>query len=252
MNNTQNKSEEELEETPQQEENNTTNPEDNQSAKTDEGGVDSTDGQESTSQTSESESEKRARQLQEERDNIRNELIAMREERRELRQKVEQYESNNSGGNQATDNQADVTQVVESLLQQKEQERAKQNRRKAFEKFVIDHKEYHPENDSTGLKRERLENEFSKFNLNGVTETEDFYDFIKKANTLINPSGSTERKTVNPYPTDPSSTSADQDVRDPYALTKEEKNLAQKTGWTEEKLKDLKKKDPEYLETLLY
>ena len=205
-------------------------------------------------ESSESEAEVRARKLEEERNNIKNELISMREERRELRNKIQEMtqNSNNQEVYQGTDeNQQDVTKVVESLLQQREQERAKENRRKAFEKFIRENKMYHPENDTSGLMRERLENEVSQFNLSGVVETEDFYEYINKANRLIAPQSSQVKKTVNPYPTDPSSSGNTAQVSETDSLSKKEKDLARRAGWSEDKLKALKKTDPEYFQELM-
>jgi hypothetical protein len=68
---------------------------------------------------------------------------------------------------------------------------------------------------------------------------------------LINPSTNSQRQNVNPYPTDPSSVGSSIKTSDPNALTKEEKKLIQESGWTEEKFKELKEKDPDFVESLL-
>lgn len=195
-----------------------------------------------------SEAEARARKAEEEKQNILQELISMREERRELREKIESLESKSAP--QSDGEEKDVTRAVEELFAKREAERAKENRRKAFEKFILENKEYHPENDSTGLKREKLEKEFSTFNTSSAVEVEDFLSIINKSHRLVTNQKSQENQVFNPYPTDPSSnTSVKPSESD--GLTKREKDLVQRAGWTEEKFKELKKKDPDYIADLL-
>lgn len=146
-----------------------------------------------------------------------------------------------------------IEKEVEAVLAKKEASKAQANKSAAFEKFISLNKEFHPENDPTGLKRQALETKFNRFNLQGVIEERDFFDAIKDAHRLL---GGTDTPPViskeipNPYSTTPTPTPTPTPAPD-GDLTPKEKKLMEKSGWTKEKLLKLKADKPDYLESLL-
>lgn len=153
--------------------------------------------------------------------------------------------------NNANPEEEKIRNVVQSILSESEKGRAQGNRKAAFDKFVTEHKEYHPDNDPSGLMKAALEREFAGFNTQGLVEVDDFIEVIGKAERLLR--GDTTRQTedtVQPYssmsPSNPAPrTSGDKD------LTLTEQILIQRNGWTKEKFLGLKAKMPEFIESLV-
>ena len=191
--------------------------------------------------------------------NIVNELIYIKRQKKELEEALKQKEEelkklkeDASSSAKIDSKEKEIEEVVKSIIQKQEEEKAKNNYKKAFERFIAEHKEFHPENDPTGIKREILEKKLSQFNLSGLKEENDFYSIINDAYRLVggesgNNSGSGSQ---NPYASTPVSeneppSSGDSDI------TPEEKKLLERTGWSKEKLKEWKKKNPQYIESLL-
>lgn len=144
-----------------------------------------------------------------------------------------------------------ITEAVQKVLAQRDQQSAQGNREAAFAKFVKENSEYHPDNDAGGLKRAALEREFATFNTSAIVKPEDFETFIGKAHALLRGTDTTRQtETVTPY----SST-----TRTPAAptapveskLSPEESELLKQNGWTEEKYLALKAKMPGIVEKLI-
>lgn len=144
---------------------------------------------------------------------------------------------------------------LEALLDKKLQERealnAQANKIAAFEKFIADNKEFHPENDLTGLKRDALQKKFNSFNTTGLTTVEQFLTVIGDAKKLLVGNDSqqdTSKGTQIPNsPTPKGSPSGKQDE----VLTPKELKLAESTGRTKEQILKIKLKHPELLNSLL-
>ncbi len=145
---------------------------------------------------------------------------------------------------------------LDALLDKKFQERqaaeAINNKKIAFEKFILEHKEFHPENDPTGLKKDALQKRFNEFNVESLKTVEEFTSKIKDAKTLLmgndNPLDISLGKIPNSEIPVPGANPAGRKVEE---LTPKELKLAQTTGKTKEQILKLKISNPEYLKTLL-
>ena len=142
--------------------------------------------------------------------------------------------------------------LLDKKLQEKEALDAQANKKAAFEKFVTDNKEFNPENDPTGLKRDALQKKFNRFNTEGLTNVDDFLTVIGEAKTLLlgNDKPIDTSKSINSY-SNPGKINNNISGGRESKLTPKELKLAQQTGKSEEQILKLKQKNPEYLEGLL-
>lgn len=152
----------------------------------------------------------------------------------------------------------DVDKKIADALSVREQEEANKNWTKAQALFLTKHKEYHPDNDTGGLKKAVLDRELSLLNRGGLTSIEDLESILEKANTLAVASTSNSIQRVRIDPSIPRS-SSEPDATDPTRLSPKElrvleqlQNLgASATPWTEERFLKLKAKDPGFVERAL-
>jgi len=142
--------------------------------------------------------------------------------------------------------------LVEKKLKEKEASSAKANKTAAFEKFVTENKEFHPDNDSLGLKRQALQRKLAQFNTDELTSVEEFYSVIGDAKRLLvgNDNPPETFKDKNPY-SNPGKINSNPSGKRDEELTPKELKLAQTTGKTKEQILKLKIKNPEYLAQLL-
>lgn len=146
-----------------------------------------------------------------------------------------------------------VTEAVTKALKTSEASKAKENKETAFEKFVREHKEFSPENDVTGSRREALEAEFNTFNTANVSKLEDFEALIGKAHKLLggDTTPATSGVRTQPYSSIPSSPYMPRTVVSD-GISDREAKLIEMNGWTKERYIKLKEKMPEnYIENLL-
>lgn len=147
-----------------------------------------------------------------------------------------------------------IVNVVKEVLNQEKASKAKTNKQVAFERFITENKEFHPENDITGLKRKALEDKIARrFNTDGLSEVEDFEQVIREAHILLKNNDSSfevSKEVKNPYSTTPVSKTTPT-VKDDKNLSVKEKKLIEQGSITLEKLLKLKETRPEFLEGLL-
>jgi len=147
-------------------------------------------------------------------------------------------------------------QRLEALLDKKLNEKAasdaKANKKAAFEKFIAENKEFNPDNDSTGLKRDALQKKLDRFNTEGLFSVNEFLTVIGEAKTLLlgNDNQADTTKDKNPYSNPQRSPNTPEGKRD-EGLTPRELKLAQITGKTKEQILKLKLKNPEFLAGLM-
>lgn len=151
--------------------------------------------------------------------------------------------------------ETDVATQVNKVLAERDASRAKANKKAALEEFVAGNKEFHPENDPTGLKREALEKELGGFNLDGVVEVKDFVSVIGKAKALlsgIDTAAQTppEKEIKNPYSSTPQTPITPEPVEDKN-ISPTEKKVMEQAGMTSEKFLELKEKMPAYINKLV-
>lgn len=142
--------------------------------------------------------------------------------------------------------------LLDKKLQEKAASDAKANKKAAFEKFITEHKEFNPENDPTGLKRDALQKKFDRFNTDGLSSIEEFLPVIGEAKILLlgnDVQVDTTKDIINPssFPTPKGNPPAKQDKD----LTPKELRLMAQAGTTKERILKLKATNPEYLASLL-
>lgn len=156
--------------------------------------------------------------------------------------------------NESNPEESKIQSVVKEVLKSNDASRAKQNKTVALEKFITENKEFHSENDPTGIKREALEKKLKSFNTEGMTEVEDFVTVIGDAKTLLGQdTGSkttTEEEVKNPYSSTSKSTPSPKEAVDQDLNPKEQKLIA-RNGYTKEKYLELKTKMPDFVSRLL-
>jgi len=185
------------------------------------------------------------------------ELKNDRQTRQGLKDKVETLETalTQSVEANADPEEDKIKDVVVGVLADKDASRAGLNKKAAIEKFVIENKEFHPENDVGGIKLAALERKLAQFSLEGVSEVNDFLRVIGEANTLLGrkdtaPESTIEKEVKNPYSSTPQSTIAPT-IKEDETLTADEKRLMEQAGFTREKYLELKEKMPRYISKLL-
>lgn len=141
--------------------------------------------------------------------------------------------------------------AIAKELAKRDASNAENNKKLAFEKFITDNKEFHPDNDPTGFKRTALQDKFNRFNTQGLISIDEFTTVIGDAKKLLLgndiPIDTSKGKPLNSFPTPGNNPSGKKDEE----LTPKELKLSQMAGNTKEKIIKLKLKNPEYLETLL-
>ena len=145
---------------------------------------------------------------------------------------------------------------IEALLDKKLKEKAaldaQANKKAAFEKFVAENKEFSPDNDPTGLKRDALQKKFNQFNTGELSTVGEFLSVIGEAKILLlgndNQADTTREK--NLYSNPPKTPNIPPNKKN-EELTSKELKLIQQSGVTKEKIMKLKANNPEYLAGLL-
>lgn len=146
-----------------------------------------------------------------------------------------------------------IAKAVRAVLNQEKAEKAKANKQAAFERFVTSNKDFHPDNDPTGMRRQALENKLARFNMSDLNEVEDFEAVIKEAHLLLgrsdNASGSTG-EIQNPYASTTKSSVAPEE--NPNAeLPDAAKKLIARGSLTKERYLKLQQDNPDYLRQIL-
>lgn len=145
-----------------------------------------------------------------------------------------------------------INLAVEKILSSKEASNAQANKKAAFEKFVKENKEFDPENDPTGLKRDALEKKFNRFNTDGLTTIDEFTSLIGEAKVLLvgHDIPTDTSRVPTPFSNVPTPKGSPQGKPDEILSPKELK-LAETTGRSKEELIKLKLKHPDLVRDLL-
>lgn len=194
--------------------------------------------------------------LEEEKSNLVGELQEDRKARQELKEKIGVLETKlTEKGETANPEDTKTEEVVEKILAAKDASRAKNNKVIALEKFVTENKEFHPDNDTGGIRRAALEEKLARFSTDGMTEIEDFNSVIRDAEALLGridttPKTPTETEVANPYSSTSQSTITPQLAPD-KDLTPKEQKIMEQAGFTKEKYLEIKAKNPSLVNGLL-
>lgn len=171
------------------------------------------------------------------------EVTDLRKKNRELSEKKEPV---------VPPNPNDLEQVVKKVLTEEKMANVKSMKDKTFERFIIENKEFHPDNDPTGLKREALQNKLARFNTDLVNDPEEYFEMIKEAQLLLNGNDTRSNTSTvnNPYSSTPPSRMIPHKVVEDK-LSPKERKLVERGSATEEQILKLKAKNPSYLASLL-
>lgn len=146
----------------------------------------------------------------------------------------------------------EITKKVKEVLGQFKASEAQDNKKSAFEKFITEHKEFHPGNDITGMKRMALEQKVNAFNTSGLTKYDEFYSVIRDAYKLLGGSDTTpepSKEVKNPY-SDTPIVEVTPKESDTTGITQAEKALYERNGWTKEKFLSIRAKNPDLINQL--
>lgn len=145
-----------------------------------------------------------------------------------------------------------IAAVVTKVLSAQNSSNAQANKKAAFEKFVAANKEFHPENDTLGLKTEALKKKFDQFNTEGLHTVDDFLAVIGDAKRLLvgNDTPQEPSLDINKLPSSPTPRNQPQAKND-EDLTPLELKLAEQTGRTKEQILKMKLRHPDLLADLL-
>lgn len=198
--------------------------------------------------------------ITQEKDNVVGELKDDRQKRSKMQEEIDELKELLKSATQANAQvpvAGDVASLVEQAIEKKLVERdasvAKSNRVAAIDRFVNNNKAFHPDNDTTGARREALENKLRMFNTDGLKSVDEFYKVVVDAAKLL---GTDTVPTNHEYVEEVPGTStapahhAPRVARD-GEVSVEEKKLYESNGWTKEKYLALKANNPEFIRTLL-
>lgn len=145
-----------------------------------------------------------------------------------------------------------LSAAIKKALDAEKSSNAQAAKRTAFEKFIMENKEFHPDNDSLGIKRDALQKKFAQFNTDGLSTVEEFTSVIGDAKRLLvgndNRQVTTDGRTIipqAPIPRNSLKPIVDQE------LSPKEIKLMETTGRSKEQLLKMKKNHPDMLEGLL-
>lgn len=179
-----------------------------------------------------------------------NEIKEMRKENRELKDLINLKETVEDNKVTEVDEVDEVDKKIQDALNKERSKEAEQNKKIAFEQFYGQNKEFHPDNDSSGLKKAYLEKELKNFNLSNSQSVEDFVSVLNKAKRLISESKDNSTVIKPDAITEIGGSTGSQEGNLPE-LTAREKQAIEQAEWTKEKYFKMKEKYPEIIETLL-
>lgn len=145
-----------------------------------------------------------------------------------------------------------IAAIVKNVLQANKSSDAQANKEAAFEKFVAANKEFHPENDSLGLKAKALKDKFNQFNTEKLSSVDEFLAVISDAKRLLvgNDTQPEPSLDVNKLPSSPAPRNQPSS-KPTEELSPLEIKLAEQTGRTKEQIIALKKKHPDLIADML-
>ena len=144
-------------------------------------------------------------------------------------------------------NESDVEKAVRQVLEKNRKGEAERNRIDALNRFWISHKEFHPDNDITGLKNEALMASLKRLNTTGNYSTEAILKDFEDAHRLMSNNQSTQAKSDLNKIASTTSTPGSPTTTEGSKLSPEQEKLRKEKGWTEEKYLKMKAKYPQVI-----
>lgn len=179
-------------------------------------------------------------------DEIKNTKKTKQELEKEYQDKID---SLNKERQELPDQDSDPEQVVNRVLEKKEEAKAKENFDAAKEDFRKSVQEF--ANDEAGLLYKQFEKDMKKFNFSGLTSKEDFNNRLKEVYEFHTRNRQTQEPSKTPYEGTPSQSGTDPKVTDDAALSAAENKLLRELGWDKDKFLAVKTKRPQYVASLL-
>ncbi len=145
----------------------------------------------------------------------------------------------------------DIEEKITRILEEKTNQSKVARRNELINEFILKTKEFSPENDIAGLKRDALKKKLERFSIPSNASEDEIIEMLKDASMLVlnkkieTPIVNTVDVTINP---NPSSTVRNQSG---VSLDDVEKAAIQRLGWDEKKFLDMKQKYPELVSSLL-
>lgn len=143
----------------------------------------------------------------------------------------------------------EIGQKVLSILDEQKRKDAEGNFEKAKSIFFEKNKEFHPDNDVSGIKFNAIQNELNGFNLSTVYSVEDYSKLFNKALALINQNSHSPSRVV--LDAGEPKVTPEPKGQSPSKLTAKEQSIVKKFGWTEDRYLKLKEKNPAYIKDLI-
>lgn len=180
------------------------------------------------------------------------ELTELRTKKREVEAKLEEALETKNNDEEKPAGEVDTAAQIERVLKDREEKETQKNREKAIEDFRASQHEFSEAADPGGIKFAAFEKEMQKFNLNGLKSVDEFTSRFKEVHEFMN-RGEKPESSDNPVPYRGSSS---ENASDPgegkgNELTSQERKLLEMTGWSAERLLNLKEKQPAFYQQQL-
>lgn len=176
-----------------------------------------------------------------EHDKTVNGLVEQVKELRKQKQELqEQLDSKGGSGNGSED----VEEKVRNILAEEKKAQAKLNRERAWSRFLEKNKEFNPENDTSGLRKNAIENSLSRLNVSSSYSEEDFLRNLEDAKKLAFGEKSRPQEDFSSSDSSQPPVGSGPESRSQAKLTPEQEELRKQKGWTPEKYLEMKAKYP--------
>lgn len=147
--------------------------------------------------------------------------------------------------------QGNVEEKVKKVLEEKEVEKLAGLRVSTEQKFKEIHSEFHPDNDSGGIKYAAFQAKLARMNLVGLKTEEEMWEVYNDAMVILNKGKTDVQSDFNPYAATSKNSAGEPKGGVNNKLASNELKLIAQLGWTEERYLKVKKSQPHYVATML-
>lgn len=178
--------------------------------------------------------------LEQDKANLVSELKEIRASRQEIEKKVAEVEKK-------------ATEEISKFVVEEKQKKLDSAKKVAHDKFLATFKEFHPDNDTGGIKYQALQKELDKLNLEKYGDSEEaYYSALQDAAIMLSQKGKQVKSNLNKeFAATPRENAGDIKGSDNPELSAKEIKLLKTWGWDEARYLKVKSKRPEYVESLL-
>lgn len=183
--------------------------------------------------------------LEQDKANVVSELVAKRESERLAKEELERVKKEKG----SDFNNTDPTEIVEKVLQKKEQEASQNAFELAKTELKRKYNEFSPETDSAGIVFKKFESEMSKFNFSGLRTKEEYANRLDEVYEHMNRTKHGDEKAQ--FYSGQRQSGSDTKTTDGSNLSDAESRLIRELGWDKERYLKQKEKRPAYIASLL-